>query len=56
VDIQGQEFDYVVIDKDFSIPNKETSDFRLLDFLRDLYTMISRGRKGSIIIDPTGKL
>ena len=56
VDIQGQEFDYVVIDKDFSIPNKETSDFRLLDFLRDLYTMISRGRKGSIIIDPTGQL
>ena len=23
----------------------------LLDFLQDLYTMISRGRKGSIIID-----
>ena len=56
VDIQGQEFDYVVIDKDFSIPNKETTDFGLLDFLRDLYTMISRGRKGSIIIDSTGKL
>lgn len=56
VDIQGQEFDYVVIDKDFRIPNKETTDFGLLDFLRDLYTMISRGRKGSIIIDPTGGL
>lgn len=56
VDIQGQEFDYVVIDKDFNIPNKETSDFGVLDFLRDLYTMISRGRKGSIIIDSTGKL
>lgn len=56
VDIQGQEFDYVVIDKDFAIPNKETTDFGLLDFLRDLYTMISRGRKGSIIIDSTGKL
>lgn len=56
VDIQGQEFSYVVIDKDFNIPNKETSDFGVLDFLRDLYTMISRGRKGSIIIDPTGKL
>lgn len=56
VDIQGQEFDYVVVDKDFNIPNKETSDFGLLDFLRDLYTMISRGRKGSIIIDSTGKL
>lgn len=56
VDIQGQEFDYVVIDKDFNIPNKETTDFGLLEFLRDLYTMISRGRRGSIIIDPTGKL
>lgn len=56
VDIQGQEFTYVVIDKDFHIPSKDSSDFQVLQFLRDLYTMISRGRKGSIIIDPTGKL
>ena len=56
IDIQGQEFDYVVIDKDFSIPTKQSSALGTLNFLRDLYTMISRGRKGSIIIDPSGKL
>lgn len=56
VDIQGQEFDYVVIDKDFNIPNSQTSAIGILNFLRDLYTMISRGRKGSIIIDPNDKL
>ena len=56
IDIQGQEFDYVVIDKDFNIPTKQSSALGTLNFLRDLYTMISRGRKGSIIIDSSGKL
>lgn len=56
VDIQGQEFDYVVIDKDFVIPNSSSNGVVVLNFLQDLYTMISRGRKGSIIIDPSGKL
>lgn len=51
LDIQGQEFDYIVIDKDFPKINQNSTDMELLDFLQDLYTMISRGRKGSIIID-----
>lgn len=51
VDIQGQEFDYIVIDKDFPKINQNSTDIEVLDFLQDLYTMISRGRKGSIIID-----
>lgn len=50
-DIQGQEFDYVVIDKDWNIPDSQSSDVSFLNFLQDLYTMISRGRNGSIIID-----
>lgn len=56
IDIQGQEFDYVIIDKDFNIPKSTSLDLEILEFLRDLYTMISRGRKGSIIIDSTGEL
>ena len=55
-DIQGQEFDYVVIDKDFALPNSKSTGTDLLEFLQDLYTMISRGRKGSIIIDPSNAL
>ena len=55
-DIQGQEFDYVVVDKDFAIPTDKSTGTDLLGFLQDLYTMISRGRKGSIIIDPSNAL
>lgn len=55
-DIQGQEFDYIVIDKDFELPDSKSSGTDLLGFLQDLYTMISRGRKGSIIIDPNNAL
>lgn len=55
-DIQGQEFDYVVVDKDFTIPTDKSTGTELLGFLQDLYTMISRGRKGSIIIDSNNAL
>ena len=54
--IQGQEFDYVVIDKSFDIPNMNSSGWATLQFLQDLYTMISRGRNGTILIDPSGAL
>lgn len=56
LDIQGQEFDYVVIDKDFNIPRPTSSGVQILEFLQDLYTMISRGKKGAIIIDPNYNL
>lgn len=49
--IQGQEFDYIIIDKSFAKIDQNSKDLDLLNFLQDLYTMISRGKKGSIIID-----
>lgn len=49
-DIQGQEFDYVVVDSTFNIPT-DFSSLSLLEFMQDLYTMISRGMTASIIVD-----
>lgn len=51
LDIQGQEFDYIVVDKDFIEINQYSEGTDILKFLQDLYTMISRGKKGSVIID-----
>lgn len=48
-DIQGQEFDFIVIDKDWKLNGSD--DIDILQFLQDLYTMISRGKVGSIIIN-----
>lgn len=53
-DVQGQEFDYIVVNKDwkFNSPERKGSDeFKLFQYMQDLYTMITRSRKGSIIID-----
>lgn len=53
-DVQGQEFDYIIINKDwkFDSPNRKGSnEFKLFQYMQDLYTMITRSRKGSIIID-----
>ena len=57
-EIQGQEYDYIVIDKDWS-KNTFGKDFNIntskeievLRFLRNLYTLISRGKSASIIIN-----
>lgn len=54
--VQGQEFDYIIIDKSFEIPMNSESAVNMLNFLQDLYTMISRGRNGSIIIDRLNRL
>lgn len=43
--VQGGEFDYVIIDKNFTRDNN-----RKLDLLRDLYTLIGRASEGSIIV------
>lgn len=48
-DIQGQEFDFIIIDKEWKLRGSE--DIHILQFLQDLYTMISRGKVGSIIIN-----
>lgn len=53
--IQGQEFEYVVIDKKFDYPTN-ASAVGLLEFLQDLYTMVSRGMSASIIVDSTHTL
>lgn len=49
ISVQGQEFDYVVVDKDWNLKQGNASS--LYFFLRDLYTMISRSRNGTILID-----
>lgn len=46
--MQGQEFEYVVIDQPFTKPD---ADFHIRDFLQDLYTLMSRGKTASIFID-----
>ena len=46
--MQGQEFEYVVIDQPFTKPD---ADFHIRDFLQDLYTLMSRGKAASIFID-----
>lgn len=46
--MQGQEFEYVVIDQKF---NKPSSDYKIRDFLQDVYTLMSRGKTASIFID-----
>ena len=53
-DVQGQEFDYIVINKDWKFNSQErkgSNEFKLFQYMQDLYTMITRSRKGSIIID-----
>ena len=52
-EVQGREFDYVIVDSDW---DGHTVDFKdslsnSLDLLRSLYTMISRSRIGSLVID-----
>lgn len=45
--MQGQEFDYIVIDHKFEKP---TGD-KIEKFLQDLYTLMSRGKSAAIFID-----
>lgn len=47
-EMQGQEFDYVVIDHDFKAPSL---NYTIKNFIQDLYTLMSRGREASIFID-----
>lgn len=53
--VQGREFTYTIVDKQWDI-NIDPNDLgetgvSLYHFMQDLYTMISRSRKGTIIID-----
>ena len=48
--VQGQEADYVIAN--VNISNFDNTDaFQTLDFMRNLYTIITRSKKGSLIIN-----
>ena len=53
-EVQGQEFDYIIYDiNGIKIPNKfekEESSGDLVQNLRDLYTVVSRGKEGGIVL------
>ena len=46
--MQGQEFDYVVIDENFDVP---TNIVEARSFLQQLYTLMTRAREASVFID-----
>jgi hypothetical protein len=46
--MQGQEFDYVILDKEFTKPNM---DIGIRSTVKDIYTLMSRGREAAIFID-----
>ncbi len=51
-EIQGQESAYTVADVNWkSLYKANGSAFQLLDFMRNLYTVITRSKEGSIILD-----
>lgn len=56
--VQGQEFDYIFVDNQLSLiaPSKniEVHAFNYFVELRKIYTLMSRGKIGSIFIDPNG--
>lgn len=56
LNVQGREFAYVVVDRDdltFNIDraNLAQTGIDMMKFMKDLYTMISRSRQGTILID-----
>ena len=50
-DIQGLEFDYTVVDVDYTPYNENSKVDTYLDNICRLYTMISRSKKGSYVIN-----
>lgn len=53
-EVQGQEFDYIIYDKkEIEIPDKfnnPNTSGSLVQSLRDLYTVVSRGKEGAIVL------
>ena len=53
-EVQGQEFDYVIVNKNWELNlgnDWHNNNVRISKFVKDLYTMITRSTKGTIIID-----
>lgn len=48
--VQGREFDYVVVDLDWNVDIRESVP-KLANYLRNLYTVVTRSKKGTIVID-----
>lgn len=55
IDVQGQEFDYIIVNKKYNLQNNPTL-FDNFQLLQDIYTMMSRGKNGSIFIDTAHSL
>lgn len=54
-ELQGQEFDYLIYEGNIKAQTREYNDTAVGDLLnssRELYTLISRGIKGAVIISP----
>nr|DAJ12860.1 MAG TPA: ATP-dependent helicase [Bacteriophage sp.] len=54
-ELQGQEFDYLIYEGNIKAQTREYDDTAVGDLLnssRELYTLISRGIKGAVIISP----
>lgn len=54
LDVQGREFDYVVVDKKWKLDlgdNWNNNNISINQFAKDLYTLITRSTKGTILID-----
>ena len=54
LDVQGREFDYVVVDKKWSLDledNWNHNNTKINQFSKVLYTLITRSTKGTILID-----
>jgi hypothetical protein len=49
--VQGREFDYVIINKEWKAPEEDNKGINAYRFLQDLYTMMSRSKEGTIFID-----
>ena len=54
--MQGQEFDYVIIDNMKNIPDKLAKDYRTIEFLKRFYTLATRGKVASIFLDDLSNL
>lgn len=53
-DIQGSEYDYVIVDKDWKLTESKDSEINhqnYIQFLQSLYTLTTRSREGTILID-----
>ena len=49
-DVQGSEYNYTIVDIDYKEVNKADTPATVVNALRDLYTLMSRSKDGTILI------